>query len=83
MEKVTFKKDQVLSYDGIHTKEYKANQTYSAQHPHEARVFQSLADAGVAEAVVDSPTVGEAEEKPAPKTVKKTAKKVATPKAKK
>lgn len=74
---VTFKKDQKLSYDGIHTKDYKKGETYEAQHPHEARVFSSLVGSGIVEESKPSEDV----EKPAPKTKKTTKRKVSTPKS--
>jgi len=80
--KVTFKEDQKLSYDGRNVKEYKKGQTYEAQHPHEARVFESMVGTGVAEAPAPAETVEDAE-KPAPKTKKSSGKKVTKPTAKK
>ena len=80
--KVTFKEDQKLSYDGLNVKEYKKGETYEAQHPHEARVFESLVGSGVAEAPKDPESVSKSDT-PAPKTKKTTAKKVTTPKSKK
>jgi hypothetical protein len=37
---VKFVKDEVLSYDGINTKEYKAGEVYEATHAQERIVFE-------------------------------------------
>lgn len=46
---VVFKSDMTLSYDGINTKEYKKGEVYTASHPQEQRVFDSMLANGSAE----------------------------------
>jgi hypothetical protein len=67
---IVFDSDQELSYNGIDSKLYKANQPYTADTPMERIVFNSMVNSGLAKMYVE------------PELTPK-ATKVAKPKAKK
>jgi hypothetical protein len=69
---ITFKSDTELSYDGIHTRTYKAGEVYTPSHPRELSVFNHMIQTGKASVVTN--IAPQSDEKKT-KVVKPTAKK--------